>query len=512
MKTQPFLAFVFCCILLGTGSCSITRNYTTRSELWEHSGRLLVLTKDSAKYYLDRFSLKDSTMQGFGTREHRNFVADFEGEISLKDVTYVIGSPAINFWDVLGFTAVLLAATPAIEAAGGPSSSVNAAEYPEPLGGGSSCPTLYAWNGSAYELDGEAFGTALGKALETETGTVLHSLKPAEDLLRVRISNERPETHYLNSVRLYSVAHDPRSRVVLDGQNRPWSASHPLQPVSATDHSGRSVLSLIGASDNATWCSDLAKALPGLDFKDEIILEFEAGKSSMAGVMIRAINSRLSAVAFQKLYEVLGNEAIDFVFAAERDPEMILLLKQWLDIASLHVSYLTRDGWKEAGTVLPEASEVQFERLVLLDPASVDQDHLTIKLSALAGVWEINSVTVDYTLGPPLLMSPAPMISSRGPRQFTSGDTILHSDGAYLMLWPGDNLFLEYEQPQTMRTESVTYVLLTKGYLYEWPSADYVFGKEIFPAARGSRLMAAKVLLSNEGILLPLIYEEWKKR
>lgn len=511
MNTQQCLALVLC-ILLGTSSCSTTRNYTNRSELRESSGRLLVLTKDSSKYYFDRFSVKDSTMEGFGKREHRDFVTDFKGEISLREVTYVIGSPAFNFWDVLGITAVLLATIPGLDAAGGPTSSVNAAEYPEPTGGGSSCPTLYAWNGSVYQLDGEAFGTALGRALETETGTVLHSLRPTEGALRVRISNERPETHYLNSVRLFSVAHDLGSRVVLDGQNRPWSVSQPLHPLSATDHSGRPVISMIGTSDDRTWRSDLATARPGLNFKDEIIVGFERNTSSKAGVIIRATNSRLSAVVFQKLYEVLGGEAIDFVFAAEKDPEMISLIEQWLDAASLHVSYLTRHGWKEAGTILPEASEVEFERLVILDPADVDTDRLIIKLTALADVWEIDAVTVDYSLGQPLLMSPTPMISSRGPRQFTGDDTIVRSDIHYLMLWPGDNLFLEYAQPRTVGTKSLTYVLLAKGYLYEWPPADHVFGERILPDTRGSKLTAAKVLLGNESILLPMIYEEWKKK
>ena len=68
-------------------------------------------------------------------------------------------------------------------------------------------------------MEAEAFSTAISKSLETQTHHLLPSLNPVKNELKVRIGNQRPETHLINDVDLYAVDAGDFSSLVLDINN-----------------------------------------------------------------------------------------------------------------------------------------------------------------------------------------------------------------------------------------------------------------------------------------------------
>ena len=71
-----------------------------------------------------------------------------------------------------------------------------------------------------YKLEAEAFGTSVSKSIEAKTYIVLPPLAHVDRFLEVRISNERPETHLINSISLFVADAPDESNVLPDIGNK----------------------------------------------------------------------------------------------------------------------------------------------------------------------------------------------------------------------------------------------------------------------------------------------------
>ena len=80
-------------------------------------------------------------------------------------------------------------------------------------------------------MEGEAFGIALGKAREMITCTVLSALNTTEQNLKVRITNERPETHFFNTIALQAVEIDQKAKIFADNDQDLWPVYTPKKPI-----------------------------------------------------------------------------------------------------------------------------------------------------------------------------------------------------------------------------------------------------------------------------------------
>jgi hypothetical protein len=71
-------------------SCTTTKEITSTRELenFKTTGEVTIVTKDSSKYVLNIYTLKDSVINGKGTVEIKGVVKDFDGKIKVKDLIY----------------------------------------------------------------------------------------------------------------------------------------------------------------------------------------------------------------------------------------------------------------------------------------------------------------------------------------------------------------------------------------------------------------------------------------
>ena len=477
-----------------------------------HEENLTFITYNGDQYSLQIASISSQDITGTGKKKIKNHDwEDFSGTVSLDSVDIILLDQNSVGTGVLLCISGIMLANHFSNSLQGPDNPTLDFIYP----GGSSCPFIYSKTNQGYILEAEAFGTALGKALEFESSSLLPALTSADKTLQVRISNERLETHYINSVSLFAIPHPTQQQVILDTGNKPWSLSHPEKTIYAVDHSGHTITELVSATDGQYWQSDLASTSFTSPLADSIELQFTRPIGCTgASLTIRAINTEFGASVYQSIFRFLGEDALHFIQLMENDPQIISLMKGWIQESALKISYWTSNRWQDADSILPEADAVAFDRLVHLTLPESPDTLMRIKLRSLPDVWKIDAVTIDWTPMQPLAMKPVPLISATGANNDNQTRQILAADHDYTVLLPGDKLEMAFADHTTRNPDQVTYMIGVRGYLHEWlrspdgndslASLGQSFGKD--------RIESLSFLMQNKRLLLPPIYNDWKKR
>lgn len=91
MKNTIFTSIFYLIIIIFFSSCTTTREiYSTRElENYKETGDVTIITKDSIKYVLTFYSLKDSVLAGKGTMEIKDSLRTFDGKINYRDIRHV---------------------------------------------------------------------------------------------------------------------------------------------------------------------------------------------------------------------------------------------------------------------------------------------------------------------------------------------------------------------------------------------------------------------------------------
>lgn len=487
-------------MLLTISGCSPTFEVRTRGELMqlERGGEIRVLTTDSALYDLRRFSFSDSALTGTGTVGYRGARTTFDGSIPFQRIAFIEGHPSgllrspwiIPVMAGIGWGFVKLA------------TDRSSFEIVRPQG---SCPHLYAFDGSQYVLEGEAFGTALSRTFESETFTVLPSLRPVNDRLIVRIANERPETHLINRLRLFAADGVTPDSAVLDPDNRLWSLHRPVPPVEAIDHNGRTAVNTIAFVDGEMWRSPGPQWACGAGFRDTIEATFDVPAGAPSGTLVLvARNSDLVSELYNSAGAVLGGSALPFYHALETDADLRRTMMGWRAECSLSVETLNDGHWHTAGIILPEATNVSFSRGIRI--GGLGQGLLHVRLSSLAAVWMIDRLAIDFSPAGELRLRELPIVSAETNDGEDCLGTVSKNDSAYSCIMPGGTIgvvFAEKERPEKKRV----YVAAAQGFLYEWiPGAGASWQKE---GDGGDRVAVLALLLKERNLLLSRVYREW---
>lgn len=502
-------------LILIINSCYSVKEISTYKDLAEarKDGEIQIVTRDTSVYYVDKFTYSDSSINIRGVKKKSDNQTEFKGNIYFKDIAYIqylnsnfmrgvllLGATGV----IIGYGAPILAASPGIEA-------LVKIVYPAGPGGGGSCPYIYSWDGSDYKLEGEAFGTALGRALETQTSVVLKDIKPSNNKLKLKLTNERPETHFFNNIKLVAVETNMNEYVYADNHNLLCSVKKHKKIFRAFDRNKTEITDLF-ADDDIFWKSDLSSATIEANFEDQITVELkDIDQVDSISLMISAINSEISLVGFNYLQRLLGDEIANFTNAAETDLEVIDLLKKSLDRSALKVDIWNGTDWNYADLIYPEANQVEFKKLVRLPVIKTDNDVMKIRLRCLSDVWEINALSFDDSPLNSLIIHQPELLDyqSDAPGYLYS---IIEKDELYLKLLPGQSINLEYGTVRAPQNKKITYVVTAGGYLYEWIiDNSAVPGDGIKNLSISTpKMVMVKEMMKNIDSFLTIIYNEWK--
>lgn len=496
--------------------CSYVQEVSTFQDLREakDNGNLQIVTRDTTVYYADNFTYSDSSININGISKKSNLEIEFNGPLYFKDIAYVQSSGSSFMGGLLFLGANALIIGNGVSVLG--SSGINAAVkivYPTYGGGGGSCPYIYSWDGNNYKLEGEAFGTALGKALETQTFVVLKDLKSSRNRLKLKLSNERPETHFFNNIKLVAVETGNDETVYADNHNSLCIVKKHKKILKAFDRNNVEITDLLINDDNHYWKSDLSSATTEANFEDKIIVELKnIDQVDSISLMVSALNSEISSVVFSYLQKTLGDEFANFTKAAETDPDIIDILKKTLNRSALKIDIWDGTNWKYADLIYPEANTIKFKKLVRLPVIETNNCIMKIRLRCLSDVWKIDALNFDDSPTDKSILVQPQLLFYKSDAQSDSS-SILNKDDNYVKLLPGQSINLEYENVSAPTDKKITYALNVGGYLYEWLIDNSTIpGDGIKNLSTSTpKLLLVKEMLKNFDAILPLIYSDWKE-
>ncbi|MFN0123051.1 MAG: FG-GAP-like repeat-containing protein, partial [Blastocatellia bacterium] len=164
---------------------------------------------------------------------------------------------------------------------------------------GTSCPILYAWNGSEYSFVTDFLGgCAIGAREPGNTWSIPDTdeyvlvrgeqLKPRDGLYSLRMNNQLEEVIYFDAVKLLAVDHPADTDVYPDEKLMPgppyapfriWSVRAPRPPVSAIDDKGHDIRPLIEKIDDR-YPSDFER-LRFKGYAKEHAIELDLGSEAL---------------------------------------------------------------------------------------------------------------------------------------------------------------------------------------------------------------------------------------
>jgi hypothetical protein len=498
-------------LIITLNSCYSVKEISTFKNLADARarGEIQIVTIDTTVYYVDNFTYSDSSINIKGIKKKSDLQSDYNGNLEFKDIVYIqsVNSNTLQNLAFLGINVFLIAN--GVSMLSDPAEVEAIVKFPS---GGGSCPYIYSWNGNNYNLEGESFGTAFGKALETETSIIMRNLTPSDNKIKVKLSNERPETHFFNNIQLVAVQTNKDETVYADNRNSLCSVKKHKKIFKAMDRNKTEVTDLLMNDDNTYWKSDLSSAVPSLNFEDQLIIELnDIDQEDSLSLVVSAINSEISSVVFSYLQKLLGDEFINFTRAAETDPEIIEILNKTLYRSSLKIDVWTGTAWEYADFVYPEANKVEFNKLVRLPVIKNDNDVMKIRLRCLSDVWKIDALHFDDSPINKLIMHQPKLLYYRSDVQ-NDLNYITKKDDLYTKLLPGQSIELEYEVVQAPSDKKITYAITSGGYLYEWIidnsliNSDGIKNLNVFTP----KIKLVKEMLKNIDSILPIIYSDWR--
>jgi len=506
-------------VIILVGGCASRESITRRSQLADplELGPIQVLTKDTTLYELTMYRLADSVLICSGDLKKGNRNEKFSGTLNLTDIVF-IQAQHTGFFQSIGaglmVGAFVVTAASSFDGSGLTVKPTEAFHFPAGAGGGGgSCPYVYSWDGNHFVFEAEAFGVALGKSQEYMSSSLLPSLKEDSLKLKVRIANERPETHYINYVTMDAYDCDLTATPYLDRQNIAWPVYKPEAPIAAVDHSGRNVLNDLKSKDGTYWESDLAQATVDSDLEDMIDLTFVNHSGKKEGTLVvDAINTRFINAIMNYLSGFLGDQYLPFMYATETDSELVRVVRTWMDESSLKAYVWNGQEWKVMGSILAEANAVPFSRVVRFRTLE-GNDTVRIRIKALTDVWKLDAFHVDWTTVNPLKAKPARLTSAIGPDGRDAMPVLSLSDMNYVMLLPPQHVDLCFEAVQPAPGKRVMYALNAQGYLYEWMTerSRSVSAMSLAIPAQ-MKIPYLRKILPDKNLFLPPIYAEWKEQ
>ena len=496
--TGRLLPTAACATILLAG-CVTTLDVKNQADLREaFPDPVRVLTVDRVEYTLTTYSADDSVLRGKGTIRADTGLVSFNGSIPFSRIVYIQATKSSVTRGLLAAGMILTAAVFLGEAASDQGLGVF-----RPSEG--SCPYVYARNGDAFVIQGESFGTAFGRALETRTSCMLPDLGPEGDVC-IRLTNERPETHYVNSLRVRAFETPAGGTVVLDATGRAWPLVKPLGPIAGPEE--------LRASDGVRWKSDLSAAGVGGDYRDRVMIAVpRSGDATTGSIVVSAINTRLVNAVYDQVFGFLGDQSLRFLYEVEFDPALVRTLQDWIRECALTVEVWKKGSWVVAGTILPEANEVPFRKAVRVDADGVTGDSLLLRLSSLADTWELDAVEVDWTPAGPLPERTCRTESAGHSLGASVDERLRATDDAYVRLLPGEWIEVRAERCTRSAGNQITYALDATGYLYEWvPGLGNGRTLPAQPAAlEQDRVAAVKELLRHRELFLGMVFAGWQR-
>ncbi len=342
-----------------------------------------------------------------------------------------------------------------------------------------SCPTIYTFDGQNYNLEVELFSECISRQLENNDLDLLKQ-KIINDTLKLNITNEALETHYINKLDLLVADHPIGTKLLLTIENNLTLFSNFILPTNAISKDKTEISKLVSKDDNQYYRSGVEKISelkkgPTFDY-----IEIPAPPKATK-MLVKYRNTLLSTTL---LYDVVvGSQGVDGLEWTDRmnnDPTYASQFKLVYEAFSgIKIKTFTDGSWNAVG-LLKDAGPLNWKYNAVELPITNSNDYL-IRLEFIPDNFMIDYIAFDTTytntneiitnIIPPVLITNSENKLDNEPFEFIKND-----DDNYLRTYPGDSYSFQYYIPNRNDCEQ-TVLIKSKGYYNEWVRGEWIKNK-----------------------------------
>ncbi len=478
MMIQNLVVAASVAALLAMSGCSYLYTYrevTNRSDLSPRVEQqpLVVITRDGSEYRLDRYTLRDSTLEFAGLLQKGEDVV-YDGQIPLDSIDYLYLKEG-NFFKSVVFAGLVGSTVGLVATAFQTTNGLEATDhitYPQTR----SCPFVYAFDGSRFVLSSETFAGSIYKGAERRVIDRLEHIEPSNGEYLIKLMNERLETDYVNELTLSAVDVQDDVQVLASADGVFHTVTSLLPPVKCVDGNAGSVLEVVREPDGLLWESQKHVGSEGdsEEFTDRLEAEFQLkSNSGSVKLLMRGQNTLLPSFTFNRLSELCGSGYAQWIRRLEHDPAKGnqmrgFLLREGL----LHVSVWDGTEWQKAGVFMDSGEELLKEQILVVPVPSPGARVLRVRLECTADLWRIDQIGVDESIDMPVKCVTVRAATATGSRGADCTPLVANRDDSYLTSLMGDTVLLSYPVPSLANGMHRTVFVQAAGYYHHWSSLD----------------------------------------
>ncbi len=391
----------------------------------------------------------------------------------VKDLN--VGRTVLLTGGIIGAAAVLVAVASSNNGgeSSSPPSTPTSPPPSQPGGGGSfSCPLIYTLGDSVYKLESETFAGAVFKKIERTSYDVLYHLKPLDGFYRIKLTNARLETEYVNEMKLVVVDHSPEVRVIPDAAGNIHSISKLAQPTRVVTRDGDDITGTLAREDNQFWESNL-KAVDvqnDEDLVDNVTAEFTKPRDAKAvKIVVSGLNSKLAYFALEQIFALQGDGRIEWYNQLDSDKKERARFVGWLmREGMLHLSVWNGTAWSERGIIPDVGPGVEKTQIAILNIADIRDHTLRIRAEFRTGLWRLDRIAVDYSVDQPVEIQEVSAASATNENGTDVSKLIAGPDSSYYVTINGEYANICFPVPHEAPGLSRTVIAKTRGFYNQW--------------------------------------------
>jgi len=477
-------------MVLLTG-CFSSKYMVRPTELKESDdGPMAVLTQDGTIYSLDYGLVTIETVAGRGVRYSVDGATDSSfwsipiSEIELVQTARVDMMKSLLITGVVGVLAGVAIASKAAPDAGADADVHRVRPY---TGGGGgwegTCPLVFTFDGEDYHLESETFAGAVCQSLEFTNIERLQHLREIDGAYHLVVTNQQPESHFVNELGLLAVDHSPGAQVIPDVTGQIRTVRHPVAPSSAWSLDGRDITGYVEAVDERRWESELQAVDLSIEenLRDGLVCEFPKPEgATQAKLIINGKNSSLCNYALAAMFSQGETERLKWFHqlntnAEEREKYVGWIVRE----GGLDVSVWSNGDWVKQGWFPNVGPHVSAEKMIVLDVSKEGADKIRVKIETARDLWYIDGIAMDFSEDEEITVTPMAIRSAITESGLDVSHLLASSDSLYYASMPGEYARVVYEAVARNPEMERSIVMKSRGYYYRWAQPnEYEISRE----------------------------------
>ncbi len=347
-----------------------------------------------------------------------------------------------------------------------------------------SCPTVYDLGVNNGIPEAELFSYSISRFFQEHDVDRLNKQVSFSDTLRLRLTNEALETHYIDQFKIFKVKHPLGTTALPTPEGDLRIIESISTPRSVKTPEGLDVTALIAYQDSLAYrtgdkFSERTAAESHLDWLD-LEIGFDE-KVTEFNLVLRLRNSLLTTVLFYDL--VLAGQGVEAVSWTGRMQNDYLYARLFTELYRQYAGirfYIDVNGsWVEVAKT-GDSGPIAWKDLAV--PVKLPQPASTISLRMT--FFPDNFIIDRINLSPALpvmtiekeICTPVSISGNQDRPMIEVADLLDETDEKYLITEPGD--FFEFcYAPETNKSKEITYFIESQGYYIEWLRGDWIHNR-----------------------------------